>query len=287
MSDTKNNHVVSQTYLRSFSCKEQAGAVYMSSLSDHVWCKPTRPIGIKKTCSFQDFYSIILDGSFDRNSLETQYKTLFEDNWSKVIQKLSSFPFYVHREYNLPRSLLFNSLQEQTLIKFLHHQYKKSPRMKAKVIQMNEKLNESIWEELDWAVSKNDRNREKTKHVYNHMTFTNFLKQSIVEDSGVIEMFIKKKNWILWINNTKTPFITTDMPVLWFDELRRGNIQILYAVMTPKFAIEIQKNSDMEERVYCLDIDEVQVKELNRIMKYYAFSKIVSNDKLILEKTIS
>jgi len=287
MPETKNNHVVSQTYLRSFACKEQAGTVYMSSLSDGGWCKPVRPIGVKKACSFLDFYSIILDGSLDRNSLEGQYKALFEDNWPKVVERLNAFPFYVYRGNNLSRSLIFDAVQEKTLIKFLHHQYKKSPRMKAKVIQMNEKLDESVWEKLDFSVSEKDRNRERTERVFNHMAFTSFLKQSIEEDSGVVELVMKKKNWILWINSTETPFVTTDVPVLWFDELSRGKVQTLYAVLTPRFAIEIQGNSDMKERVFCLDVDEVQVVKLNTIMKNYAFSKLVSNDKSVLEKLIA
>jgi len=287
MSGTKNNHVVSQVYLRSFACKEKNGAVYMSSLGDKGWCLPSRPVGIKRVCSFQDFYSIILDGDVDRDTLESQYKQLFEDNWPKVIDRLKSFPFFVYRGNNLARELLFSKQQEVTLIKFLHHQYKKSPRMKAKVVQMNEKLGEEQWAKLDDAISADNNDRERTERVFNHMTFTSFLKQSIEDDTGIIETMFWHKNWIVWQNFTSIPFITTDVPVLWFDELSRGIVKTLFAVISPNYAIEIQSNSEIKRRVFCLHADEEQVGKFNRMMKNYAFSKLVSNNKGVIEALIS
>lgn len=287
MSETKNNHVVSQVYLRSFACEEQNGSVYMSSLGDDGWCPPSRPVGIKRACSFPDFYSIILDGDVDRNTLESQYKQLFEDNWPKVIDRLKSFPFFVYRCNNLARELVFDQLQEETLIKYLHHQYKKSPRMKAKVVLMNEKLDESHWIKLDEAIAIGNRNRQWTERVFNHMTFTSFLKQSIECDTGIIETLFKKKNWIIWQNSTPTPFITTDVPVLWFDELSRGSVKTLFAVLSPNFAIEIQVNSEMRRRLYCLNANEQQVDKFNSMMKNYAFSKLVSNERSVIERLIA
>lgn len=285
MSDTLNNHVVSKVILNGFSPAEAPNNVFMSTLNERGWSRVAKPMPTSVAGTVKDIYSIIKNNSVDRRTLEQKFNNAFEGSWQAVIGSLEEFPFFSFSKCVFNRNEVFPTSIANTLIKFIHYQYKKSPRMREIAYRENDKQGAKFWKKIQRNLSKN-MPIDEVKKVFTHMSYTSFLHQSHFRDTGIVEQTISAYDWRIWCNLTNTPFVTSDTAVLWFNEIKRGDISTLYAPLSSKYAIEIQSNFTRTQKIFLNCIEEEDVKKFNHIMGKCAFQRVFCSKQETLQALV-
>lgn len=279
MSDIKNNHIVPRVYLNAFSCKEQTNCVYARTRTPWGWSKGTALMGTRSICVHRDAYSIIRQFSTDRRRLE-QFFCSFEQDWVKVLSELRNIPFFTYRSPFQSRQDLLTPYAQGIIIKFIHFQYLRSlkilNKMRGQWSRLPKKKRRLVRKSLNIAYS------QYAKAIFAQMSFTQLLDQSFTSDSGIIEKALGAKQWTFWINTSSTPFLTSDSPVLWLDEVHRDGIGSIVLPLTPIIAIEIRGNAPFRPHILLESLHDEQsvvTSNINRLVIENAFRQIISNCK--------
>lgn len=288
MPETKNCHFVPRVYLANFQITSKPKFVYSAKRTELGWSKFEQPMSIKKVCSMTDLYTIFkINKKADRGRLESKFNHEVESNLPKVYKKITEMPFLALNSADFKRSKIFNNLEEKTLIKFLAYQLVRSPAWFHKLKENFDNLSclnkkeRSKFKRLKKCLGKN-----KTENILSHEAFLKFIENSM--KGSMHEKIIESSDWILCINCTKIPFITSDMPVIGFHE-EYGS---LFCPMTKLHAIQIlpgKKNKQLKDIYIRTTYDETFIENWNYILTKraysdnYHFSRIISDNKDLLK----
>jgi hypothetical protein len=267
-----NDHLVSKTYLKWFENNE-INKVYCTSYRE------TRGLSQWSSVSQKDRAQICYEIDRYESGTEEVFQQRFENDWDLFIQHLNQFDFKTYTNNHYKKNIILTNDQVILVLNFMIIHYKRSVRFK----EQNKK---------DQAVTSNlkqlqkELKRELTQKDIDkfHKTVDNLIAQEPQLES--VEK-LKKIPWILYINNSKTPFITSSTPVIWHNEIEGIGI---FSPITPSFSILIPFLPLQEkEGIFFENINDKDVEKFNQLTKEAnikdnpGIPMIISNRKDVLQ----
>lgn len=262
-----NDHLVSKTYIKWFqnnTLQKPFCSFYKLVKGKLQWTKPT-PKDKEQICYEK--------GRFFRKT-EEEFNKKFENYWDILIKHLNQFKFSGLHKNHYKKNRILNSQQVSSVLNFIfiHHKRTKYSKTSLKThpasVENLKKYKDKIGREL-----KDEEIDEFYKIVDN--TFVTTPQQSF--------KILKKRPWLLIINETKTPFVTSCAPVLWPNNI--NNMQEIYAPLSPQFAILISLKKHKEKTGIVIEfINETNIKKFNKIMKETLITDQIDKPILISNK---
>ena len=211
-----NDHFVSKTYLKWFE-NPISNKLYCSSYLENKR-KWTRP-------KLKDAAQICYQKNRFLPDVEQDFNKKFESKWNPLIGHLNQFPFPKLKKKHFKKNKILNSEQVSIILDFIITHYKRSLKVqKANKIQVEETLVEVEKQQGQPLSEQEKENLHKA------------VDNSFVKAPQESKKIWKRKPWLLSVNTTEVPFITSSKPVLWHDEIHRIGV---YAPLSPQFAIFI------------------------------------------------
>lgn len=286
MNITKKNHFNSQVYLKSFEYENRSNEVFCTSRTEQnskiVWSKIKRPMNVDEICYLEDFFTGFLSKEPDRHTTELLFKRAFEDNWPKIMERINNFPFNLYTKGFLKKTDIFDQMQTETLINFIIHQYRRTPTMRRIVLNKKPPTKEFMLK-----VKKQSPRISKKQILALYLQETH--RKLLELDQPTVRNLLNKIDWQLLINETEIPFITSDAPVVWRDEIAIDDEPAIFFPLSPKFALSVVVNLNRQTNSISLHYaDKDLVSKFNVFMKNRAFnenqkySRLISNKKEVL-----
>jgi len=273
--------------LKNFGLNEAQDFVYAAKRTQFDWSKFEKPINIEKVCSIKNLF---IDFSFKeeekRKYLELFFDKTVEKNFSKIINKIRSLPFFVLNKEIFNRREIFSFEEEENLIKFLSLQIIRSPKWlhRIKENEVNrDKKSKKIIKKMTKGLNKEKRIKVETTLM--HQAFLRLINIS-TNGERVHEKVIREYDWCLEINLTQTPFLTSDDPVINFEE----GYGYLFCPLSKIYGIYIGLKNSIKQKVIVQFCDEDMVNAWNyfQVKRAYAnnyhFSTVISDDKDLIKK---
>lgn len=289
MSSNINCHFLPQAYLKNFQLDEAEGFVYAAKRTQFGWSKFVTPVHVGRVCSIKNLF---IDFSFaekdEREQLERFFGQTVENNFYKIIERIKEVPFLIMNKRVFERGELFDIEELENLIKFLSLQIIRSPKwlhaIKENEKNMDPKIKKTV-RRLKKGLNQNERDRME-KRLF-HAAFLSLVKTSLAGER-VHEQVIREFDWCLEINLTNIPFITSDDPVINFDE----GYGYLFCPLSKKYGIYIPINNYRRKRIVVRYCDEDTVNALNyfQVKRVYAnnyhFSTVIGDKKELIKEYI-
>lgn len=287
MSETKRPHFNPAVYLKKFQIFNNHGFVYSCTRTDGRWSSFTRPMSIENICEYPDLYTIVSPGLQDRDSMEISLNRLAESNYESVSEKLINFPFLVYLDCQIDKLTILSLLDQQKLVKFINLQHKRSPKWRNRIRE--DILNNTKLKKKFKVLHKGSLNFdfEKIASRIAHDAYTkHFLPRYF--DVNVWDEALESLDWILWINDTDLPFITSDDPVVDFSEINRQGVGTMFFPISPRYGLEIYLGSQKNRHISFNFAEKrfVNFMNLEFVAKVLSsnkgFNRIVSNNKIVI-----
>ena len=271
-----NNHLVSRVYLKNFEDKT-LNKLHLSEYKlingSYKWSY------IKSKNKAQICYLI---DCYDCEA-EDLFQIRFEKEWDNIIKHLSSINLLQYSKKHIEKKEIFTDSQIEILLHFLIIHYKRSTR----VMERN-KTQPAVIENLKkyQKALKRDLTQNEIKDF--HKDVNNNLVKEPQEKSME---HLKKLLWLIYVNNSSTPFITSNIPVIWHNEMNKIGI---FAPISPIFSILIPVIQLKEKNGLIVEnITSENVRKFNNLMKLAVIkenpksSLLISNKKDTLEDLIN
>ena len=261
-----DNHLVSKTYLKWFqdnASKKPFCSFHQLVKGKLQWTDP-KPTDRQRICYEKDRF-------FQKT--EEEFQKLFESSWDHVIEHLNQFDFSKLENRHNKKNRILNGYQVGLILNFIFTHYKR-----AKHIKNANKKNPLVLNELNKYSLKLGRELSKDEiDEFHKKVDNNFV---IAPQSSI--KFFKKNPWLLMVNQTETPFITSSTPVLWLNEMR--NIGI-FTPLSPQFAIFIPLGWSNEKNGIVIEyINEANTKKFNSLLKEATIRNLEETPILISNK---
>lgn len=291
METSINCHFLPRVYLKNFQISGKPNFVYAAKRTKHGWSKFNQPISITKVCSIKNlFIEFKTSKKNDKDYLEKEYNKI-ETHLPEVCKKIIETPFFVVNKTVYKRSEIFNSLEEETLIRFLSLQIVRSPKW---FHELKENFTNNFSKKERGKIKKllknlNRKEEEKVKNSLAHQAFLRLNEISLSKDSRRLhEKLIEQFDWVFCINLTKTPFITSDQPVIALE----GGYNNFFCPLTKIYAIRIPLENRKQKQIHIETIEEDIVDKWNYTQarrayaNNYHFSTIIGDNKNLIENYI-
>lgn len=263
---TKKNHFNSKVYLKAFEHVSGSKKCYstnrISIKGKNHWSQIEVPISVSGLCYLTDFYTNVDADGLDRNTLELFFKQSFEDFWPTVVQKLVHLVNPIRAKEAYDRSSVFSEKEINTIITFIIVQYKRTPRTRDFFISSEIKIGEKEMKKL--KRENPQASEDVIMQILLHETHLSFLEHP---QDGTRDI-LRSLNWGLLINSTNTPWVTSDAPVLWLDEIKIDKSNAIFVPITPRIAMMIPINLAYDQgKIVLKYMDEKFVKDINTIYR--------------------
>lgn len=262
-----DDHLVSKTYLKWFhdnASKKLYCSFYKLINGKLKWADP----------ELKDRRQICYEKGRFFQKTEQDFNKLFESNWDDVIKHLNKFSFLELQKCHYKKNRIFNGKQVSLILNFIFIHYKR-----AKYVKDANKKDPIVLKNLEEYALKLGRDLSQNEIQAFHKHVDNVFVTAPQESMR----FLKKRPWLLLVNQNKTPFITSCTPVLWMNET--NNIGI-YTPISPQFAVFILLVKFKEKSGIVIEYTtEANVNKINNLLKNrfnkYLIDKptIISNKK--------
>ena len=276
--ETKNCHVVAQSYLSGFSFDDDF--TYATRRKNNRWSEIFKP-KVKDICREKNFYALLEKGGFTTDILEKKFSKKIENKWKNLILELENFPFAVFIANTFDRDFVLAESSINVLSKFILLQKIRTPSGFAYMYP-------HVGDFLDKKTLKQLRKAGITKKIFSHQVMARAM-ESFLDDTSKSEELFRIKRIRLMINANTLPFITSNAPCVWFSH---KNKNVIYVPLSSKFAIEVRSTDPADRSIIVGYVDLDTIKDRNRLLANFVKqensnkSMLISNNQEALDLAI-